>query len=177
MAYGGAQTELYSEVLAQVCLAFAIENNRVMAGSDLTEDTIRSLKSLVITHSRANLNRKKFVEELITFGNHPISKGFSWVDGSGKAMLKVKDRFKITKRYKIYKNQNYINNLSDASKLTLQFQGGKMSEQEAIEFEKDPLFNWSIKVREYDDKAKVPDLEINTLDYYERMYNNYIENF
>ena len=107
MAYGGAQTELYSEVLAQVCLAFAIENNRVMTESDLTEDTIRSLKSLVITHTRADLNKKKFVEELIDFGNYPISKGFSWVDGQGKAMLKVKDRFKITKRYKIYNDKLY----------------------------------------------------------------------
>jgi len=107
MAYGGSQTELYSEVLAQVCLAFAIENNRAMTERDLTESTIRDLKKLIITHSRADLNRSSFVEELIAFGKYPISTGFSWVAGQGPAMLKVKDRFKLNKTYKIYNDKLY----------------------------------------------------------------------
>ena len=65
MAYGGAQTELYSEVLAQVCLAFSMVNNKAMTADDLNEKIISGLKSFVITQSNANLSNKKFIEELI----------------------------------------------------------------------------------------------------------------
>jgi len=113
MAYGGAQTELYSEVLAQVCLAFSMVNNKAMTAADLNENIIGSLKSFVITQSKANLSNKKFIEELIGFGNHPISKGFTWVDGQGKAMLEVKKRFKLNSSYKIYNDKLYGNNPSN----------------------------------------------------------------
>ena len=59
MAYGGSETELYSEVLAQVCLAFSMMHSRAMKASDLNENTISSLRSLIVTHRRANLNSKK----------------------------------------------------------------------------------------------------------------------
>ena len=61
MAYGGSETELYSEVLAQVCLAFSMMHSRAMKASDLNENTISSLRSLIVTHRRANLNRSGFL--------------------------------------------------------------------------------------------------------------------
>ena len=99
MAYGGAQTELYSEILAQVCLAFSIINNKALTGEDLNEDTIISLRPYAITHSRGNLNNRNFRQELIDFGNFPISRGFTWVDGQGRAMMAVKNRFNINSTY------------------------------------------------------------------------------
>jgi hypothetical protein len=113
MAYGGAQTEIYSEVLAQVCLAFSIVNGKEMTPGDLNKDTIHTLKSYVITQSNANLSNKKFIEDLIEFGNHPISKGFTWVDGQGKAMLEVKKKFKLNRSYKIYNDKLYGNTPSN----------------------------------------------------------------
>ena len=107
MAYGGSETELYSEVLAQICLAFSIANNKAMTEDDLTEDTIQSLRKRVITHKRADLSRKKFVEELIEFANVDCSKGLTWAEGQGKAMLKVKNKFKIDSKYKIYNDKIY----------------------------------------------------------------------
>ena len=107
MAYGGAETELYSEVLAQICLAFSIANNKAMTEDDLTEDTIQSLRKRVITHKRADLSRKKFVEELIEFANVDCTKGLTWAEGQGKAMLKVKNKFKIDSKYKIYNDKIY----------------------------------------------------------------------
>ena len=67
MAYGGSETELYSEVLAQVCLAFSIRHGKAMETTDLNENTIKSLKSLIVTHRRANLNSKAFIENLIEY--------------------------------------------------------------------------------------------------------------
>ena len=95
MAYGGAQTELYSEILAQVCLAFSMINNKALTAEDLNEKTISSLRPYVITNTKGNLNSKNFIQELIDFGNYPISKGFTGVDGQGRAMMVVKNRFNI----------------------------------------------------------------------------------
>lgn len=64
------------------------------------------------------------------------------------------------KRYLTYKNPEYYNNLSEASKKTLIFQGGIMTQEEAVAFEKDPLFDLSIQMRHWDEKAKEVGLPI-----------------
>lgn len=58
------------------------------------------------------------------------------------------------KRYLCFKKPEYYYKLSEASKATLEFQGGKMTEDEAVRFESDPLFALSIKMREWDETAK-----------------------
>lgn len=58
------------------------------------------------------------------------------------------------KRYLAFKNPTYLNELSEASLKTLSFQGGVMSEEEAIEFESDLLFDQFIMLRMWDEKAK-----------------------
>lgn len=68
------------------------------------------------------------------------------------------------KRYLLFKNDNY--NLSNASKESLKFQGGKMSEDEAREFESDELFEMSLLVRKFDERSKIKGVKINSLDYY-----------
>lgn len=62
------------------------------------------------------------------------------------------------KRYLTFKDPEYYNMLSEASKKTLGFQGGVMSAAEAAAFENDPLFETSIRMRKWDELAK----EINT---------------
>ena len=78
------------------------------------------------------------------------------------------------KRYLTYKYADYYNKLSDASKKTLEYQGGPMNQKEAEEFEKDPLFKESLKMREYDDKSKIVGMKINNLKYYKKMLINYL---
>jgi predicted HD phosphohydrolase len=68
------------------------------------------------------------------------------------------------KRYLTYKFPAYYDQLSEASKKTLEYQGGRMKVDEAIDYEKDPLFELIIQMRRWDDEAKllgkpVPDLE------------------
>ena len=74
MAYGGSETELYSEVLAQVCLAYAMKHSRAMTPSTLNKDTIDDVKSLIETHSAANMNDDDFLDDLIGFGLYPIKR-------------------------------------------------------------------------------------------------------
>ena len=58
------------------------------------------------------------------------------------------------KRYLTYKYPEYQKKLSAASMITLQHQGGMMTEMESIGFENDPLHPLYVKLREWDDKAK-----------------------
>ncbi len=58
------------------------------------------------------------------------------------------------KRYLTHKDESYYNQLSEASKQTLVYQGGKMSHDEALVFEKDPLFHEMIAMRKIDELAK-----------------------
>ena len=78
-----------------------------------------------------------------------------------------------TKRYLISKDKSYYDNLSEASKETYKRQGGTMTSEEINVFEKDNLFILHIKMREYDDKAKLDDQEtlesiknLNPIDFY-----------
>ena len=65
----------------------------------------------------------------------------------------VENHVKV-KKYMVYKYPNYYNNLSEASKQTLEYQGGKMSKEEVKQFENDPVFRDSIKLRQFDDESK-----------------------
>ena len=84
--------------------------------------------------------------------------------GFSEKIAKLVENHVEAKRYLTFKDQEYFNKLSEASKKTLEYQGGPMHEAEAIAFEKSDLFEASIKLREWDEKAKevgipVPDLQ------------------
>jgi putative nucleotidyltransferase with HDIG domain len=59
-----------------------------------------------------------------------------------------------TKRYLISVNPDYYNKLSDASKKTYEYQGGKLTDKEIYNFRNDRLFNYHLKLREFDERAK-----------------------
>lgn len=71
----------------------------------------------------------------------------------------------IAKRYLTYKNPDYYNQLSDASKATLEFQGGRMNESEAKEFESNPDADLFIRLRYWDDKAKETNVPVPNISY------------
>ncbi|MBL7737886.1 MAG: HD domain-containing protein [Chitinophagaceae bacterium] len=73
------------------------------------------------------------------------------------------------KRYLTYHFPEYYAQLSEASRNTLEFQGGKMNLQEAMSFEADPLFELHIKLRRWDEKAKQERQPLPSLDQYSEM--------
>ena len=85
----------------------------------------------------------------------------------------VENHVKV-KRYLVGKNNIYYDKLSDASKQTLEYQGGPMNDEEIKEFENDPLFIESLKIREYDEMSKVPNMKIRSLDYYRGFLTSYL---
>ncbi len=73
------------------------------------------------------------------------------------------------KRYLTYHFPSYYEQLSEASKKTLSFQGGVMSLEEAMRFESDPLFDLHIKLRRWDEKAKLENKPVPPLQKYRDM--------
>ncbi|HEX4849857.1 MAG TPA: HD domain-containing protein [Puia sp.] len=87
-----------------------------------------------------------------------LNKGFS------KKIVRLVESHVEAKRYLTYKSPAYYAQLSDASKKTLDFQGGPMTKEEAEAFESYPLFDLIIQMRKWDEQAKIehkplPDLE------------------
>lgn len=70
------------------------------------------------------------------------------------------------KRYLCFANKRYFGNLSHASKMTLEFQGGPMNEEEAKTFEANPLKNLIIKMRTWDEEAKEENVPMPSLEIY-----------
>ncbi|HLP49453.1 MAG TPA: HD domain-containing protein [Chitinophagales bacterium] len=70
------------------------------------------------------------------------------------------------KRYLCAVNKRYYDNLSTASKATLQYQGGPMNEEEVAAFERNPLRNLIIKMRTWDEEAKHPNVPVPDLNIY-----------
>jgi phosphonate degradation associated HDIG domain protein len=88
------------------------------------------------------------------------SKGFP------ERIAKLVESHVQAKRFLTYKYPEYYNSLSDASKKTLEFQGGRMEKDEADAFEADSLFETSILMRKWDELAKeinVPIIDMNDL--------------
>lgn len=77
------------------------------------------------------------------------SKGFS------ETIASLVENHVQAKRYLTYRYPEYFDKLSPASKKTLEFQGGVMNAEEAGMFEADPLFPLHIKVRRWDEAAKL----------------------
>lgn len=73
------------------------------------------------------------------------------------------------KRYLTFKYPDYYNKLSEASKRTLEFQGGVMTSGEAADFESDKFFNLYIKMRQWDEAAKIEHQELPPLKKYKQM--------
>lgn len=66
----------------------------------------------------------------------------------------------VTKRYLVTKNPYYFENLTLSSKQTFEYQGGKLDFIQMKAFENDDLFNFHLRIREWDDKAKETDKEL-----------------
>jgi phosphonate degradation associated HDIG domain protein len=64
----------------------------------------------------------------------------------------------MAKRYLSSTEETYYSLLSEPSKQSLVLQGGLMSEAEVSAFEQNPFFSDAVKLRKWDDQAKVQEL-------------------
>ena len=79
------------------------------------------------------------------------------------------------KRYLTYKNPKYFAALSEASVQTLAFQGGPMAEAEALVFEKKPYFDLILRMRRWDEAAKLKNYPTPGLGHNLALIKNYLK--
>ena len=79
------------------------------------------------------------------------SKGFS------ERICAVVEKHVDAKRYLVATDSDYASRLSEASRKTLEYQGGAMTKEETEAFEQHPFFRDIIKVRKFDEQGKSKD--------------------
>jgi len=103
-------------------------------------------------------------------GQFLLSKGFS------ENIASMVASHVNAKRYLTFKFPEYYDALSEASKNTLIHQGGRMSAEEALQFEMDPLSAKYIALRRWDEQAKEPHKPLPALEYYRQLMVAHLSN-
>lgn len=103
--------------------------------------------------------------------------GADYLRGKGfsKRLARLVASHVEAKRYLTWKDPLYYEQLSEASKKTLEYQGGPMLTDEAGAFEAHPLYPLIIKMRHWDDVAKIEHLEVGGLEKYRAMIIRHLE--
>jgi len=117
-------------------------------------------------------------ENMNGFGvmNHEkIGANFLRKRGFGERIARLVENHVSAKRYLTFKYPEYYEGLSDASKKTLEFQGGRMNYDEAMLFEQDELFEEFIAMRRWDELAKEENFPLQPLDHFKDLMINYLQ--
>lgn len=96
--------------------------------------------------------------------------------GFSKKIVRLVESHVEAKRYLTVKDPGYYAQLSEASKQTLEYQGGPMTEEEAAAFEQYPLFDLIIKMRKWDEQAKIERQPLPDLSRYKTMMVHHLTN-
>lgn len=119
------------------------------------------------------------VREMDGFGimdHEELGADFLREKGFSKKIVRLVESHVEAKRYLTAKDPEYYAQLSDASKKTLEFQGGPMTEDEAAAFEQYPLFNLIIQMRKWDELAKIENKPLPDLQRYRAMMFQHLSN-
>jgi 2-amino-1-hydroxyethylphosphonate dioxygenase (glycine-forming) len=95
--------------------------------------------------------------------------------GFSKKITRLVESHVEAKRYLTYKDPAYYANLSDASKRTLEYQGGPMTAEEAGAFEQYPLFDLIIRMRNWDEQAKIEHQPLPDLQHFREMMLHHLQ--
>ncbi|MCK1790263.1 phosphonate degradation HD-domain oxygenase [Pseudomonas violetae] len=80
--------------------------------------------------------------------------------GFSERMTRLVEYHVQAKRYLTLREPGYYERLSEASRRTLEYQGGVMSIEEAQAYERDPLCAVSLRMRQWDELAKEMDVPV-----------------
>lgn len=94
--------------------------------------------------------------------------GAEWLSAHGfsEVVTTLVAQHVAAKRYLCFRHPKYWAGLSQASRGTLEWQGGIMSKEEAAAFESNRLFKRILALRTWDERAKDPNAEVPELSSY-----------
>lgn len=122
-----------------------------------------------IGHICVSLNYENNMDGYGVVDHEEIGSQFLKERGFSDRVVRLVSSHVDAKRYLTKVNIDYYNLLSDASKKTLEYQGGPMNDFECITLESDPYFKEIIKLRLWDDAAKIEEIESGDLGKYRAM--------
>jgi len=109
------------------------------------------------------------------WGHEQIGATFLAQIGFSKKVCDLVGAHVVAKRYLTATDKAYYDQLSDASKASLRFQGGPFTADEVRVFELDPLFQAKVALRKWDDGAKVVGLDVPPLIDYQPMALSHLD--
>jgi hypothetical protein len=111
---GGVNTELYSEILAQYCLAYRLVHRRDLTQSEFVDPntgglnmaTYSSIKQKVILPGSASLSRRDVSAGLVSFAIGSLGTGnFTWLDNGNAQARILMQNLNIPNNAKIYNDK------------------------------------------------------------------------
>jgi 2-amino-1-hydroxyethylphosphonate dioxygenase (glycine-forming) len=96
----------------------------------------------------------KHMDDLGMVDHERLGAAYLQEKGFSKKIVLMVQHHVEAKRYLTYHFPDYYQQLSDASKKTLELQGGRMTLTEAMVFEASIYFNECVALRKWDDSAK-----------------------
>lgn len=96
-------------------------------------------------------------------------------EGFGRAVTDLVAAHVAAKRYLVFRDARYRARLSDASRASLRHQGEAMTIDEARAFEQSPGFAAALRLRSFDDRAKVPGLAVPGLETYRALVLDHLQ--
>ncbi len=124
------------------------------------------------------LKHVKATEEMGDFGvvNHEgVGAQYLKEKGFSARVCAMVENHVNAKRYLVATDETYQSKLSEASLQTLQWQGGPMDQSEVLSFEQHPFFEDIIKVRLWDEKAKIPGAVLIPISHFKTLITNYLK--
>jgi phosphonate degradation associated HDIG domain protein len=129
-------------------------------------------------HDIGHISEAAKGEEMDGFGivdHEELGAEFLKEKGFSKKIIRLVESHVEAKRYLTVKDPAYYSQLSEASKKTLEFQGGPMTPEEAAAFEQYPLFPLIIQMRKWDEQAKIEHKPLPDLQHYRQMMLRHLQ--
>lgn len=128
-------------------------------------------------HDIGHLCAEHEVESMAGMGNadhEKLGADYLLERGFSERIARLVNSHVTAKRYLTCKFPEYYQKLSPASKVTLSFQGGMMTDKEAQEFEEQADAKLMVQLRYWDDRAKEINVPVNNILYLKNLALNHL---
>lgn len=151
-------------------LEHALQSAKLAADAGADDETILA----ALLHDIGHVLEGEVDDELGVIDHDEV--GLRWLreHGYGERLVLLVGGHVDAKRYLVATNPGYAARLSPASTATLARQGGPMNASEVDAFASHPLHREMLRLRSWDEQAKVPGLAVPDLDSYRALHEAYL---
>lgn len=158
---GSASEAYYGEAVTQ--LEHALQTAQLARAAHADDETILA----ALLHDIGHVLDQGHLHADLGVIDHD-RQGADWLRSRGfsERLVQLVEAHVEAKRYLVATNADYAARLSPSSVRTLALQGGPMTPAEASAFADDPLMREKLRMRSWDEQAKVPNAPVDSLESY-----------